>query len=31
MDEWKWNKLRLDGCSKELIDKFGIIINHPQK
>ena len=23
MDEWKWNKLRLDGCSKELIDKFG--------
>ena len=23
MDEWKWNKLRLDGCSKELLDKFG--------
>ena len=23
MDEWKWNKLRADGCSKELIDKFG--------
>ena len=23
MDEWKWNKLRLDGCSKKLIDKFG--------
>ena len=23
MDEWKWNKLRADGCSKELLDKFG--------
>ncbi len=23
MDEWKWNKLRTDGCSKELLDKFG--------
>ena len=23
MDEWKWNKLRADGCSKELVDKFG--------
>ena len=22
MDEWKWNKLRADGCSKELLDKY---------
>ena len=23
LDEWKWNKLKADGCSKELVDKFG--------